>query len=191
MIDLIQNTVDFILSTGIYGVVFSCFIILIESIFPIIPVLVFTSINFMLLGNILGFLVSWIFTILGCLLSYFIFRNGFGNHFERLTQNKEKIKQYTKLFRHISTDKLFLIVAFPFTPAFIVNIVAGLVKMDFKKFLIAIIFGKISLVIYSAYIGLSFVESIHNPIILLKVAIVILLVYIAYIIFKKVFKLNI
>lgn len=191
MIDLIQNIVNFILSTGIYGVVFSCFIILIESIFPIIPVLVFTSINFMLLGNILGFLVSWIFTILGCLLSYFIFRNGFGNYFERLTQNKEKIKQYTKLFRHISTDKLFLIVAFPFTPAFIVNIVAGLVKMDVKKFLIAIIFGKISLVIYSAYIGLSFVESIHNPVILLKVAIVILLVYIAYIIFKKVFKLNI
>ena len=191
MINLIQTIIDLIMSTEIYGVVFSCLIIIVESIVPIIPILVFISINFMLLGNVMGFLVSWISVIIGCLISYFIFKNGLGNHFENLTQNREKIKKYTKLFKHISTDKLLLIVACPFTPAFIVNIVAGLVKMDFKKYFIAIVLGKISLVIYSAYIGLSFVESLTNPFAIVKIILVMLFIYIAYILMKKTLKLNI
>lgn len=191
MIEFFQSIVDFILNAGIYGVIVSSFIILIESVVPIIPILVFVSINFMVLGNVFGFLVSWICCILGCILSYYIFKNGFGNKFENITNDKEKIKKYTKLFKHISGGKLLLIVACPFTPAFVVNIVAGLVKMDFKKYFTALIFGKISLIIYSAFIGLSLVDSIKNPLILIKVVIVMAIVYLLYVIMKKIFKLNI
>ena len=46
--------------------------------------------------------------------------------------------------------------------------------MDFKKYFIAIVLGKISLVIYSAYIGLSFVESLTNPFAIVKIILVML-----------------
>ena len=188
MTELLNSIIIFIEGLGIYGVVISSFLLLIESIVPIIPLLVFVTINYMLLGPILGFIISWIFTILGCIASYLIFKNGFGNKFENLTENKELIKKYTRMFRHISTGKLLLIVAFPFTPAFVVNIAAGLVKMDFKKYLIALLFGKISLIIYSAYVGTSVVESINNPIVLVKIFVLIGLVYLLYICAKKIFK---
>ena len=155
-----------------------------------IPLLVFVTIEYMLLGPVLGFLVSWVFTVLGCVASYLIFRNGFGDKFDNLTENKELIKKYKQMFRHISTGKLLLIVAFPFTPAFVVNIAAGLVKMDFKKYLTALLFGKISLVIYSAYVGTSVVESINNPIILVKIIVLIGLVYLLYLVTKKILKIG-
>ena len=123
-------------------------------------------------------------------MSYYIFRNGFGNKFESLTSNKELINKYKNMFKNISTGKLILIIAFPFTPAFVVNIAAGLVKMDFKKYLTALLFGKISLVIYSAYLGFSLIESVTNPIALLKLIALVGGVYILYIIVKRVFKLE-
>ncbi len=191
MISIMQGIIDFILMTGNVGVLISSLVIIVESIIPIIPVLVFVSINFMILGNISGFIISWICMIVGCLISYFIFKNGFGNHFERLTKDKERIKKYSKLFKNIRSDKLLLLIAFPFTPAFLVNIAAGLVKMDFKKYFLCIVIGKISLVVYSAYIGISFVESLTNPIMLLKILIVMLIVYLFGIIIKKIVGLNV
>ena len=191
IVDFLNNIVEFIQNAGLIGAFFSCLIITIESMFPIIPLLVFITINFLVLGNALGFITSWVFTILGCILSYEIFKKGLGSKFEHLTENKQLIKKYTKMFKNISTGKLLLIVAFPFTPAFMVNIAAGLSKMDFKKYIVAILFGKISLVFYSAYIGKSFIESITNPIALLKAIAAILVVYLLYILAKKVFKLNI
>lgn len=191
IINIIEGIVNFIMATDIYGVVFSCMVIIIESIVPIIPVWVFISSLFMLLGKQLGFLVSWICIILGCIFSYLIFKNGLGNKFENLTRDKEQIKKYTKLLKNISTGKLLLIIACPFLPAFVINIVAGLVKMDFKKYFIALVFGKISLVLYSAFIGLSFVQSINNPISLVYMILIILAVYLGYIVLKKILKLNI
>ena len=78
----------------------------------------------------------------------------------------------------------------PFTPAFVVNIVAGLCKMDFKKYLIAIIIGKISMVYFWGYIGTSLVESLTNPLIIVKIVISMVLCYLIYMLVKKVFKLD-
>lgn len=191
IINFLNNIVEFIQNAGLLGAILSCGIITIESIFPIIPLLVFITINFLVLGNVIGFITSWIFTVIGCILSYELFKRGLGSKFEHLTENKELIKKYTKMFKNISTGKLLLIVAFPFTPAFMVNIAAGLSKMEFKKYIVAILFGKISLVFYSAYIGKSFIESITNPIALLKAFSMITIVYLLYILAKKVFKLNV
>ena len=190
MTELLNSVIIFVQGLGQWGVILASILLFFESIVPMIPLLVFVTIEYMLLGPVLGFIVSWVFTVLGCVASYLIFRNGFGDKFDNLTENKELIRKYKRMFRHISTGKLILIVAFPFTPAFVVNIAAGLVKMDFKKYLIALLFGKISLVIYSAYVGTSVVESINNPIILVKIVALIGGVYLLYLVAKKIFKIG-
>ena len=106
------------------------------------------------------------------------------------TKDNETEHRYIKILRNLSTGKMLLIVALPFTPAFAVNIAAGILKIDIKKYLTAILFGKISLVIYSAYIGTSFVEGLSNPIILLNLVILIFIIYILFLIVKKLLKLN-
>ena len=190
MEELVNNIVQFIHSTGLLGVLLSCFILTIESIIPIIPLLVFISVNFIILGPFWGFILSWIFTVLGSLLSYYIFRNDLSNKFTEYSKKNEKVEQYIKILRNISTGKMLLIIAMPFTPAFAVNIAAGLLRIDFKKYLTAILFGKISLVLYSAYIGTTFVEGFSNPIVFVYLALLISGLYILFLIVKKVFKLN-
>lgn len=190
MEELTNIILTFIQNSGLFGVFLSCFILSIESIIPIIPLLVFISINFIILGPVLGFILSWIFTVLGSLFSYYIFRKKLSNKFTNLTKNNETVQRYIKILRNLSTGKILLIVALPFTPAFAVNIAAGILKIDFKKYLTAILFGKISLVIYSAYIGTSFIEGLSNPIILVNLGILILLIYVLFLIIKKTLKLN-
>lgn len=190
IVDFLEKIVVFIQNSGILGVFISCGMMTVESILPFLPLGVFITITMLVLGKFWGFIVSWVFTCIGCTISYFIFRNGFGKKFDHLTENKELIKKYKKAFKDISLGKLVLIIAMPFTPAFVVNIVAGLCKMDFKKYLIAIIIGKISMVYFWGYIGTSLVESITNPLILVKIVVSMLLCYLVYILIKKIFKLD-
>ena len=190
IVDIVNEIVLFIQNSGLIGVFIACGLIFVESIIPILPLGFFITINFLVLGKFWGFILSWIFTVLGCIMSYFIFRNGFGNKFEMLTSNKKLLDRYRKLFKNISTGKLLMIIAMPFTPAFSVNIVAGLVKMDFKKYLTALLIGKVVMVYFWGYIGVSLIESLKNPIILIKIVIMMLCAYIVYIILKKVLKLD-
>jgi uncharacterized membrane protein YdjX (TVP38/TMEM64 family) len=191
LIDFLEKVVVFIQNSGTLGVFISCGMMTIESILPFLPLGVFITITMLVLGKVWGFVVSWVFTCIGCTISYMIFKYGFGKKFDHLTENKELIKKYKRVFKDISLGKLVLIIAMPFTPAFVVNIVAGLSKMDFKKYIIAIIIGKISMVYFWGYIGTSLVESITNPIIIVKIIISMTLCYIIYVLVKRVFKLDI
>ena len=58
MEELTNTILTFIQNSGLFGVFLSCFILSIESIIPIIPLLVFISINFIILGPVLGFILS-------------------------------------------------------------------------------------------------------------------------------------
>lgn len=185
MINFLNDIVIFIQNSGVLGAGVGSIFIFIESIFPILPLMVFITINFLVFGNIVGFLISWIFTILGCIMSYLIFKKGFGNRFDNLTENKELVRKYKKLFKDISIGKLTLLIAIPFTPAFMINIAAGLVKMDFKKYFISLLIGKIALVYFWGFIGTSFLESIKNPIILFKIIIILLITYIISFLINK------
>ena len=188
IIDFLNMIVEFIQNSGTFGVLFSVCFIFVESILPVLPLSVFITINFMVLGPLIGFIISWIFTVLGCIMSYTIFRKGLGNKFDNLTSNKKLLNKYKHLFKNISTTKLLLIIAMPFTPAFVVNIVCGLIKMDFKKYLIALLFGKIAMVYFWGFVGTSLVESINNPIILLKIVLIMSITYLLYVILRKVLK---
>jgi len=173
--DLIYYIVDLI---GIWGPVLSCFLILIESIIPIIPLAVFITMNFMVFGNLLGFIISWIFTIVGCSLSFYLFRFGFYRMFKKYTRNKARLDNFMSVITNMSFGSLVVFLAIPFTPAFIINIAAGLSDIKYQKYLAALLIGKISMVYFWGYIGTSLIESIKNPVILLKVGIIVLIMYI-------------
>lgn len=162
---------------GIYGPVLSCALIFIESILPFMPLAVFITVNFVAFGNTLGFIISWFFTVLGCIMSFLIFRKGVQGVFNKLTKDKHKLNLFMDKFNNISLGELVIIIAIPFTPAFLVNIAAGLSKMNFKKFLTALLIGKIGLVYFWGFIGTNLIESFEKPFILIKITLIILIAY--------------
>lgn len=195
--ELLEN-VDTISETllndlGAWGAVLSCFLITIESILPILPLCVFVTFNFFTFGNILGFLISWAFTILGCMLSFMLFRTKVKSWVEKkLIKGKtgSEVKKLMNFIDKISLSSLAMLVAIPFTPAFAVNIAAGLSNISKKKFLAGILIGKVFMVYFWGYIGTTLLESITHPIYLARILVMLLIAYIISKIVNKHFNLD-
>ena len=66
-------------SLGVYGPLLGCLFIVLESIIPPLPLFVFITINFVAFGSVIGFIISWICTCIGCILSYWLVKKIFGN----------------------------------------------------------------------------------------------------------------
>ncbi len=169
-------TETFLSNLGIWGALISCFLITIESILPILPVCVFITLVFYTFGNILGFIISWVFTCLGCLLSFTLFRSKIKGWFERKFMKKDsgKINKFMQYIDHISVSGLAVLVAIPFTPASVVNVAAGLSNISRKKFLTSIMIGKLVMVYFWGYIGTTLIECFTHPIYLVKIVLLLL-----------------
>lgn len=175
--------IDFLGKAGMFAPIFASILIVLESVFPIMPLAVFITINFYYFGAVLGFLLSWILTCLGCYISFLFFRKRAKSKFEnKFMKNKQgKIYKLMGIINNISFEKFVLIVALPFTPAFIINIVAGLSSMEKKKFISAILVGKIFMVFFWGFVGTTLLESLQNP---LKLLIVLGMLLVAFIVSK-------
>ena len=190
----ILNTInDFINSMiaylGLAGPIMGCILIILESILPILPLCVFITLNCMTFGYIAGYIISWIFTCLGCLLSFTIIEKGFKNWFDRKIRSMKGANKIMKVVEKCNVSELAMIVAVPFTPAFLVNIAAGLSKMDVKKFMVGICIGKLFMVYFWAFIGTNLIQSLTNPIIIVKVIFMLIIAYILSKIVTKKFNL--
>lgn len=177
---------------GMFAPVLACFLIIIESIFPILPLSLFITINAFYMGYVPGFIVSYILTCLGCYISYSFCSNKLKKHYYNMLDKSEhkKLKRITKQIQKLRLEELSLIIAMPFTPAFLVNIAAGLAGIDKKKYIISIIIGKISLVLFWEFIGTSLIESINNPIILIEIELFMLVAFIISKIVSKKFRME-
>ena len=184
---LVENAIKWM---GLYGPIFSCFLICVESIVPILPLSVFITLNFLTFGNILGFLISWVFTVVGCCISFWICRKNIKLWFEKKIRNKAKADKVMKFVDNCTAHQLTVIVALPFTPAFLVNIAAGLSKMSFKKYFWAIMIGKIFMIYFWGFVGTSLLQSIKDPTILIQVVVLILIAYVFSKLLNKKFNLD-
>ena len=185
--ELLNEFITYLLGIlGSWGAILGCVFILFESILPVLPLSVFITLNFMTFGSVWGFLISWVFTVIGCMLSFWIFKNGVSERLYNRFKNVKKLSNFMDIMSNMKFTNLVMVIAIPFTPAFLINIAAGISRVDTKKYLYALMIGKISLVYFWGYIGVSLVDSLKNPMILIKVLFVLIVMYIiSYVINKK------
>lgn len=181
MAELVNLFVTYCISTlSYFGPVAGILLILLESILPVLPLSVFITLNLMTYGDILGYLISLGSTILGCTLSFFLFRHLFQDKLYKLILRKDYhlIKKWMESISNISFTNLVILLAMPFTPAFLVNIGAGLSKMGYKKYGLALIIGKAIMVYFWGYVGTSLLESLTDILVILKIIGLLVLAYI-------------
>ena len=183
----IMNAID---ALGVYGPLLGSLFIILESIIPPLPLFVFITINFVAFGKVLGFIISWICTCIGCILSYYLVKKLFRNWVVNKIKDVNLLTKCMNYVENLSLTQVTMILSIPFTPAFMVNIAAGLCNMNFKKFLTAILISKIFLVYFWGVVGTGLLESFHNPTSLITVVVMIVIAYILSIVIKKVFKID-
>ena len=172
----LQIIVDYLLQVGLVG---GFLLIVLESIIPALPLSVFIGLNIITFGKILGYVISYFGTIVGCMLSFITFRYILKNYLYKIFKEKTRIKieELMKKMTNIDFNTLVVIIAIPFTPAFLVNIAAGLSNIPIKKYIFALLIGKPFMIYFWGYIGANLLESLKNPIILVKIIVIVLLAY--------------
>jgi len=170
----------------IMGVIIGMLVIVLESMLPVLPLAVFIAVNMLVFGNIIGFIISWIATIIGCILAFTICRKKLSNGFYNRIKKDGKINNLMNKISNIKFPNLVIITALPFTPAFAVNIASGFSNISYRKFIAAILISKISIVYFWGFIGTTFIESITDVKIIIELILIILIAYIiSRIVMKK------
>lgn len=177
MESLITNAVDSITTfMSNFGVISGVFLIMLESMLPILPLGVFIALNVITFGEVTGFIISWISTVIGCMLAFSICRKLKGK-FDKKYRKDNKVKKFKKKIDNLSLSSLVLIIAVPFTPAFAINIGAGLSDIDPKRYLLSLLIGKLPMVFFWGFIGKSFLESISDPYTIAQIIVMLILAY--------------
>ncbi len=154
------------------GPIAGVILIILESILPMLPLSVFITLNMISFGSFFGFFISWLSTIVGCMLSFTLFRHFFQQKLERFIKKRDqqKLSNIMKTISNINFSNLVILIAIPFSPAFFINIAAGLSKIKVEKFFLAIIIGKMVMVYFWGYIGTTLLESLTDITVLFKIA---------------------
>lgn len=177
---------------GNFGFLIGFLFVFLESFIPPVPVGVIVGINMLSFGKVFGFLISYAAVILGCTSSFFLFRYLFKDKFIHWfsKKNQKKIDKWMNKLTNIDFNTLVVLLAFPITPAFLVNIAAGLSDITYRKYLIAMLIGKPAMLIFYGYIAVSFVESLTNPVKFLEVIGLVFLTYLISKIIERVVKVE-
>lgn len=163
-------------------------VVIINSIYPFfVPLGVFITFNVSAFGILVGFIISYIGTLIGCMISFTLFKKVDNKLFTRFNE-KEKVKKLKGKMKSTTIPQLAVLTALPFTPAFLVNVSAGLANLDTKKFLIGITIGKIPMVLFWAFIGKSISESLSDWKTILIIVGMLVVTYVVSKILSKVFK---
>ena len=179
--DVVEQIIEFstsFISSG--GLLFGFFIVYIECLIPILPLSVFIALNVNAFGFFIGVLISWIATCLGCVTCYYLYIFLGDKLTKKFITRKtyNKIKDKIDKFRDIKFSELVLVITVPFTPSFLINLLAGLSKMPKEKFFLGLLIGKIFTIIFWGYIGKTLIESLTDIKALIYIGVTLVVAYI-------------
>lgn len=159
-----------------FGILLGILLVILESIIPALPLGVFIALNINAFGLIVGIILSWLSTCTGCYLAFLFYRFLSKTCLKNILKNK-KLEKVIKKMKTIEFSNLVVLIALPFTPAFLINIACGVIDMNKKKFIIALLTGKIFMVIFWGCIGKSLLESVTDIKTIIIISIFIIMAY--------------
>ena len=151
----------------------------VEAFMPFLPLVVIVVANASAYGLFLGFLLSWLGTVLGSYAVFLLVRR-FGHHPKLHFITKRK--QIQKLIRWVDMrglTPLFILLCFPFTPSVLVNVVAGLSNLKKKYYLIILLLAKPIMIFSMSYLGSDLRDILTSPLKLILAMVIIVVVWVA------------
>ncbi|WP_138419749.1 TVP38/TMEM64 family protein [Aquibacillus sediminis] len=137
---------------------------LIEAFLPFLPLVVFVMTNAAAYGLLEGFLLSWIGASAGAICVFWIIRRLGQKRFFRWIRKNKQVRRVTAWLERHGFGPLFLLMCFPFSPSAVINIVAGLSKIKFQQFVLAVLLGKTVMIFTISFVGDSIVSFAQNPV---------------------------
>ncbi|MCQ6274376.1 TVP38/TMEM64 family protein [Bacillus sp. V3B] len=184
----LENIMELIKEYRSFGPLPGILLPMLEAFFPFLPLFLFVMANANAFGLWFGFLFSWIGACAGAVLVFLLIRK-FGQ--KRVFQFIKKHPQVQKLMNWVERHgfgPLFLLLCFPFTPSAVVNIVAGLSKINIYQYMLAVMTGKLVMIFTISFVGHDIRSLMTQP---MRTAIVAVVIFILWYVGKRIeVKLN-
>ncbi len=118
----LNNLLDsYLHASGLWGGVICCLLILVEPLLPFLPMFIFVTINLLVFGYVIGFILSYIFAVLGCLLFYVVVSKLFRNKAYKFYKDKKNLNKLMEKYKNMKFETLTTIISLPFTPGVMIN----------------------------------------------------------------------
>ncbi|MBV7389051.1 MULTISPECIES: TVP38/TMEM64 family protein [Enterococcus] len=143
---------QFIASYGGYAVLISFFLMIFQSVAAPLPAFLITFANANLFGWWQGAILSWVSSMAGAALCFWIARILGRDVVEKLT-SKGGLQQIDTFFEKYGRLSILIARLLPFISFDIVSYAAGLTAMSFGSFLIATGLGQLPATIIYSYVG--------------------------------------
>jgi len=132
------------------------FLMIIQNLFSVIPLLLLISINVSLFDFIYGYLWSWLTSVLGAIVTFHIARSGFQRFFR--LRNQRIINRIERNgFYFVLIGKLF-----PLIPSSVINIAAGVSSVSFKRFTYGTLIGNLIYLFVLSLIHIGFKSVFYS-----------------------------
>lgn len=160
----IENVIELIERYRSFGPLPGIFLPLLEAFFPFLPLFLFVMANANAFGLGWGFLFSWAGSSTGALIVFLLVRRYGDSRPFRFLHSRKQVQSLMGWVERHGFGPLFLLLCFPFTPSAIVNIVAGLSRINIYQYMLAVIGGKAVMIFIMSFIGYDIVALIKQPI---------------------------
>ena len=174
-------TLDYVLSLlehyRSFGVFPGIAATLLESFFPMLPMVVFVMANAAAFGLWKGFFISWLGASLGSLIVFWLTRRIGRQRFFHFVRRHQKVRRFMHWIERHGFGPLFLLYCFPFTPSALINIVAGLSGISRQQFVLAVLLGKMVMIFMISFIGYDIAALVKQPLRTIAIAVVIILLW--------------
>jgi uncharacterized membrane protein YdjX (TVP38/TMEM64 family) len=154
-----------------------------EAFLPFLPLVLFVMATASAFGLWLGFLYSWIGACIGSLLVFLLIRRYGQKRLFNFFPKHPKVRKLMDWVERHGFGPLFLLLCFPFTPSAIVNIVAGLSKISFVQYMLAVCIGKMVMIFMISFIGYDLQSLMTKP---LRTVMVLLGIFILWYVGKRI-----
>lgn len=157
-ISTVEGFVAYTRSFGPIMPVSSFVITLVQAIFPVIPFVIICSANGVLFGLVSGTLITWAGTLAGASLTFFISRR-LGYEWAARRYMKTRFRKIDEMNGY----KGFLVILglrlLPYFPAPLINVSAGVSRINFFWFLLASAIGKLPFIIGYTLLGFNLLHT--------------------------------
>lgn len=182
----LQRIAHYIQTFGIWAIVVSCFITILQTFFPLVPYFLIAGVNVLIFGGVAGFFITWLSATIGATLSFFMARYVAFDWAQKKVGKqpffaKWNVQAKQRGFRIILMARLI-----PVIPSSMINLAAGLSEIRISPYLLATLIGKIPITILEATMGHDLFEfHAHKLRFLLMITILGMLMWLGSVVGKK------
>lgn len=146
-----------------FGVFSGFFLVLLESFIPILPLFVIVVLNINSFGFILGFLISYSATVSGSYLLFTVIRKLFRRRVQQYIRKRRQLRKWLEFLNRNSFVFLFIMLALPFTPTSLMNVLAAIADIKRVAYLYILLGAKLFMILSMAAVGYDIAGFFNSP----------------------------